>query len=38
MRQAANKISGDAGTAEVQISGYIAGRNLAAILITVYAP
>lgn len=40
MRQPANKITddSDAGTAEVQISGYIAGRNLAAILITGYGP
>ncbi len=38
MRQAANKIAADMGIVEVQISGYIAGRNLAAILITGYGP
>ena len=38
MRQASDKIADDMGTAEVQISGYIAGRNLAAILITGYGP
>ena len=41
IRQPANKIAddSDAGTAEHQTSGYIAGRNfVVAILITVYAP